>query len=545
MKKLNYLLVILSLFTFGFCRAEKYIANYQVIPLPQEIVPNQGHPFVLNSSTKIYYPEGNELLKRNAKFLAGYMEESMGKQFDTQAYDVRKHISGIVLSLNKDIKEEEGYLIEVATDNIQIQGQTGNGVFYGIQTLRKSIPSIALSGDIEFQPVTIKDYPRFVYRGMMLDVGRHFLPVEFIKEYIDLLALHNMNTFHWHLTDDQGWRLEIKKYPKLTEIGSKRSRTVIGHHSTTFDEKPHDGYYTQEEIKEVVDHAKERYVNIIPEVDLPGHMLAALAAYPEFGCTGGPYEVACTWGIFDDVLCIGNEQTMLFLEDVLAEVVDMFPSKYIHVGGDEAPRTRWSRCLKCQTRIKTEGLKSDKRYAAEDHLQSYCMARMAKFLHSKGRRIVGWDEILEGEIASDATVMSWRGTKGGIEAARLGHDVIMAPDSHVYFDFYQTPDSENEPRANGGCITVEHVYSLEPEVGLSENEKKHVLGVQANLWAEFIPTPQQAEYMILPRMAALCEVQWTLPIKKEYNLFKQRLSLLRDIYERDGRNYAKHMFETQ
>ena len=420
-----------------------------------------------------------------------------------------------------------------------LNGQTENGVFYGIQTLRKSIPSQTIASSILLPAGTIQDEPRFSYRGMHLDVGRHFFPIEFVKKYIDLLALHNMNTFHWHLTEDQGWRIEIKKYPKLTEIGAWRDRTVIGRNTDEYDNTRYGGFYTQEQAKEIVEYAQERYITVIPEVDLPGHMLAALAAYPEMGCTGGPYEVCPRWGVFEDVLCIGNEQTMQFLEDVMAEIIDIFPSEYIHIGGDEAPRTRWEKCPKCQARIKAEGLKEDKEHSKEDRLQSYCMTRIEKFLNSKGRRIIGWDEILEGDVAPNATVMSWRGSAGGIKAAQLGHDVIMTPNDYCYFDYYQSQDTENEPFAIGGFIPLEKVYSLEPTASLTEEQAKHILGAQANLWTEYIPTTEQVEYMVLPRMAALAEVQWTQPEKKDYTYFTTRLAGLISLYQRDKLNYRE------
>ena len=437
-------------------------------------------------------------------------------------------------------------LLRGRIDGITITGATPAGVFYGMQVLRKSIPAQAQGADILLPAGEIKDAPRFAYRGMMLDVGRHFFPVEFVKEYIDLLALHNMNTLHWHLTEDQGWRIEIKKYPKLTEIGSKRSCTVIGHNSGEYDNTPYEGFFTQEEAREIVRYAQERYITVIPEVDLPGHMLAALASYPELGCTGGPYEVATQWGIFDDVLCIGNEKTLQFLEDVMTEIIDIFPSKYIHIGGDEAPRTRWKTCPKCQALIRAKGLKADKEHTAEDRLQSYCMTRIEQFLNSKGRQIIGWDEILEGDVAPNATVMSWRGSAGGIKAAQMGHDVIMTPNDFCYFDYFQSDAPQNEPYdAIGGYVPVEKVYSLEPTDKLTDDQKKHIKGAQANLWTEYITSADQVEYMVLPRMAALAEVQWTQPEKKEYNGFLNRLTRLAEIYQRDGLNYAKHVFKTQ
>ncbi|WP_455584789.1 glycoside hydrolase family 20 protein [Bacteroides sp.] len=544
MRKLNQMFLATTVLALASCSTKEEQVNYQVIPLPQEVVVNQEAPFTLQETTRILYPEGNELLKRNAEFLSGYIKEATGKGLSVEVITSEgTPENAIILGLDKTIAQKEGYELKVTPKQITISGQTPNGVFYGIQTLRKSIPATTTAAKITLPAADIKDYPRFAYRGMHLDVGRHFFPVEFVKKYIDLLALHNINTFHWHLTEDQGWRIEIKKYPKLTEIGSQRSETVIGHNSGKYDGTPHGGFYTQEQIKEVVAYAQERYITIIPEVDLPGHMLAALASYPELGCTGGPYEVEKTWGVFPDVICIGNEKAMVFLEDVLSEVIELFPSEYIHIGGDEAPRDRWKKCPKCQARIKSEKLKSDKKHTAEDRLQSYCMSRIEKFLNSKGRRIIGWDEILEGDVAPNATVMSWRGMEGGLEAAQLGHDVIMTPNTYVYFDYYQTADTKDEPDAIGGCLPLERVYSLEPvPATLNEEEKKHIIGAQANLWTEYIPTTEQVEYMVLPRMAALAEVQWTLPEKKDYRDFTHRLPRLLAFYDRDGLNYGKHVF---
>lgn len=522
-------------------------ADYQVIPLPQEVVLTQEKPFLLNKNVSITYPEGNLLLKRNAEFLSGYIRQATGYTPPVKGLkdgETAKH--AINLGLDADIANKEGYVLTTTSEGIQINGQTENGVFYGCQTLRKSIPAEAQGADILLPAGSIKDEPRFTYRGMHLDVCRHFFPLEFIKEYIDLLALHNMNTFHWHLTDDQGWRIEIKKYPKLTEVGSKRNCTVVGKaRSGKYDNIPYGGFYTQEQAKEIVKYAQERYITVIPEVDLPGHMLAALAAYPDMGCTGGPYKVSPDWGIFEDVLCIGNEQSMQFLEDVMAEITEIFPSKFVHIGGDEAPRTRWAKCPKCQARIKAEGLKTDKQHTAEDRLQSYCMTRIEKFLNSKGRQIIGWDEILEGDVAPNATVMSWRGTSGGIKAAQMGHDVIMTPNLYCYFDYLQTADSKDEPLGIGGYVPVEKVYSLDPTAALTEEQAKHILGAQANLWTEYIATTEHAEYMILPRMAALAEVQWTQPEKKDYADFTQRLPRLIKFYQRDSMNYAKHIFDIQ
>ena len=544
MKKLNHALLAGALaLVCASCGTEQE-ANYQVIPLPQEVSLTQGNPFKLNGNVLIAYPENNALLQRNAEFLSEYIRQSTGYAPKTKAIAAGEQVkNAITLGLDPDIANKEGYVLTTTPEGISINGQTENGVFYGIQTLRKSIPAEAKGATILIPAGEIKDEPRFSYRGMHLDVGRHFFPIEFIKKYIDLLALHNMNTFHWHLTEDQGWRIEIKKYPKLTEIGSQRSRTVIGRNTQEYDNTPYGGFYTQEEAKEIVKYAQERYITVIPEVDLPGHMLAALAAYPEMGCTGGPYEVCPRWGVFEDVLCIGNDKTMQFLEDVMSEIIEIFPSEYVHIGGDEAPRDRWKECPKCQARIKAEGLKADKNHTAEDRLQSYCMTRIEKFLNSKGRRIIGWDEILEGDVAPNATVMSWRGASGGIEAAQMGHDVIMTPNTYCYFDYYQTADTKDEPLGIGGYVPIEKVYSLDPTFDLNEEQKKHIIGAQANLWTEYIATTEHVEYMVLPRMAALAEVQWTQPEKKNFKDFTTRLASLMKFYQRDGFNYAKHVFD--
>ena len=508
--------------------SERVEADYRnVIPLPHEIVMVDGNSFVVEKDTRILYPEDNVLLERNAQFLAGYIEETTGRRLKVEPGQGGNDENVIMLGLDASIDNPEGYELTVLPDRVTIKGQAANGVFYGLQTLRKSVPAIAYGSDIILPAAVIKDAPRFAYRGMMLDVGRHFFSVDFVKRYIDLLAMHNMNYFHWHLTEDQGWRIEIKKYPRLTEIGSIRKETGIGASRTEFDGKPYGGFYTQDEIREIVKYAQERYVTVIPEIDLPGHMLAALAAYPELGCTGGPHEVACHWGVFPDVLCLGNEKTYEFLEGVLSEVIELFPSKYIHIGGDEAPRTRWEMCPKCQGLAKKEGLRTDRKHSTEDRLQSYCMKRIERYLNERGRQIIGWDEILEGDVAPNATVMSWRGIRGGIKAAKLKHDVIMTPNDYMYFDYYQSDDKAQEPLAMGSGVTVEKVYGFEPvATELEKEEKKYILGVQANVWTEYIATPEHVEYMMVPRIAALAEVQWMMPEEKDYQEFLKRLSSL-------------------
>ncbi len=543
MKKLIAISVI-SVVIAACDTSERVEADYRnVIPLPHEIVMVDGNSFVVEKDTRILYPEDNVLLERNAQFLAGYIEETTGRRLKVESGQGGNDENVIMLGLDASIDNPEGYELTVSPDRVTIKGQAANGVFYGLQTLRKSVPAIAYGLDIILPAAVIKDAPRFAYRGMMLDVGRHFFSVDFVKRYIDLLAMHNMNYFHWHLTEDQGWRIEIKKYPRLTEIGSIRKETGIGASRTEFDGKPYGGFYTQDEIREIVKYAQERYVTVIPEIDLPGHMLAALAAYPELGCTGGPYEVACQWGVFPDVLCLGNEKTYEFLEGVLAEVIELFPSKYIHIGGDEAPRTRWEMCPKCQGLAKKEGLKTDREHSTEDRLQSYCMKRIERYLNEKGRQIIGWDEILDGDVAPNATVMSWRGIRGGIKAAKLKHDVIMTPNDYMYFDYYQSDDKTQEPLAMGSGVTVEKVYGFEPVAAELENEeKKHILGVQANVWTEYIATPEHVEYMMVPRIAALAEVQWMMPEEKDYQEFLKRLNSLVGFYKRESVNYAKHVF---
>lgn len=517
------------------------VANYEVVPMPLEINTTQQASFLLKSGVTVYYPAGNEKMQRNAEFLASYVKAQTGIELQVQAGEGGK--GGIVLQLGLANDNPEAYQLKVDASQVVISSPSEAGVFYGIQTLRKAV-DVAEGSNVELPAVEIKDQPRFGYRGMMLDVGRHFFSMDEIKTYIDMMALHNINRFHWHLSEDQGWRIEIKKYPKLTEIGSMRKETVIGHNSGKYDGKPYGGFYTQEQAKEIVAYAAERYITVIPEIDLPGHMQAALASYPELGCTGGPYEVWTQWGVSDNVLCAGNDQTIQFIKDVLAEIVEIFPSEYIHVGGDECPKDKWKTCPKCQARIKALGLKSDNKHTKEERLQSYVIHEAEEFLNSKGRKMIGWDETLEGGLAPNATVMSWRGEAGGIEAAKQHHDVVMTPNTYLYFDYYQSKDTETEPMAIGGYLPMERVYSYEPmPKSLSPEEQKYIVGVQANLWTEYIPDFKQVQYMVLPRMAALCESQWCAPEKKNYEAFLQRVSRLIDIYAKNGWNYATHIFD--
>ncbi|MDA8731599.1 family 20 glycosylhydrolase, partial [Flavobacteriaceae bacterium] len=415
------------------------------------------------------------------------------------------------------------------------------GAFYAVQSLIQLLPLPSDLNSFKILCLRIKDQPQFKYRGMHLDVGRHFFSVDFIKKYIDLMARLKMNTFHWHLTEDQGWRIEIKKYPKLQEIAAFRKETLIGHYNDQphqFDGKPYGGFYTQEQIKEVVAYAKTRQVTIIPEIEMPGHSQAAIAAYPELGCTGEQVEVATKWGVFDEVYC-PKESTFKFLEDVIDEVVALFPGKYIHIGGDEAPKTNWKNCEYCQKLIKKEGLKD------EHSLQSYFITRMEKYINSKGKQIIGWDEILEGGLAPNATVMSWRGTKGAVQAAKEGHDVILTPGSHCYFDHYQS-ENENEPLAIGGFLPLEKVYHFNPvPEGLTDKEATHVLGAQGNVWTEYMQTEKQVEYMAFPRTVALSEVLWSSPEYKNYQDFIHRLEQYQKRLDQLEVNYANHIYSVE
>ena len=442
----------------------------------------------------------------------------------------------------------EGYELNVDGEGIEVRASQFPGFLYALQSLGQLLPAAVYGTEPapdaawEVPCVKIADAPRFAYRGMHLDVARHFFSVDEVKRYIDVMAIHKLNTLHWHLTDDQGWRIEIKRYPELTAVGSIRKATVVRKEWGTYDGTPYGGFYTQDEIRDVVKYAADRGVTVIPEIDLPGHMLAALTAYPELGCTGGPYEVWGRWGVADDVLCPGREKTFEFLEGVLTEVMELFPSEYIHIGGDECPKVRWEKCPRCQAKIRQLGLKDDGEHTAEHYLQSYVTDRIGKFLAQHGRRIIGWDEILEGRAPSDVVVMSWRGSEGGIAAAKLGHDVIMTPNSHFYFDYYQSLDTDAEPFGIGGYIPMEQVYSYDPAFPeLTPEQQKHILGVQANLWTEYVLSDEHLEYMLLPRLAALSEVQWCLPETKDWNRFIGSFRMDK-IYSQLGYEFAKHIF---
>lgn len=527
---ISYLLSVISPFA-----AENDVpqADYRVIPLPQQIAPAKGEPFMLRATTPIAVPAGDEVMLRHAEFLRDAVEQSTGLRLNIST-DRRARLA-IRLQLNNKIQGSEAYKILVNAKGITVEAATAAGIFYAIQTLRKAMPQGCFTA-VTMPAATIADAPRFSYRGMHLDCARHFFSIDFVKRYIDLLALHNMNTFHWHISDDQGWRIEIKRYPRLTEVGSIRSHTVVGRNAHIFDQTPYGGFYTQEQARDIVSYAAERHITVIPEIDMPGHMLALLTAYPELGCTGGPYAVEPTWGVFDDILCAGNDRVFTVINDILDELINIFPSKYIHIGGDEAPKKRWEQCPRCQQRIRDEGITAKDGLSAEMKLQGYFTNRVEKHLLSRGRSIIGWDEILEGDINQSATIMSWRGTEGGLRAAHAGHDVIMAPTSHCYFDYSQEPEDYWERAFTiGGFVPLDKIYSLEPAPAtLPEATRRHIIGAQANLWSEYITCEQMAEYQVLPRMAALAEVQWTTLERKQFDDFLQRLQPLMLRYQALG-----------
>ena len=521
-------------------------ANYDLIPYPESLTPRAG-VFQAAGAAFACDPALDDASKAVVDEFAAQLAAVSGTEVKVSADGTESPC--FIFSVDTILPAEK-YILDIDRNRAVVRASSLRGFVYAVETIKQLLPNEIYgtqpAPDAEWSVpcVLIEDSPRFGYRGLEIDVARHFFDVAQMKRIINLMAMHKLNTLHWHLTDDQGWRIEIKKYPRLTEYGSIRKQTVIKKEWDNYDGTPYGGYFTQDEIRDVVAYAASKGITVIPEIDLPGHMLAALASYPELGCTGGPYEVWGRWGVADDVLCAGNEKIYGFIEDVLTEVMDMFPSKYIHIGGDECPKVRWEHCPKCQARIKELGLKGDGKHSAEQYLQSYVMARVEKFLNEHGRDIIGWDEILEGELAPGATVMSWRGSEGGIEAASMGHDAIMTPTSHFYFDYYQSEDVDNEPFGIGGYVPVEKVYGYEPYAdGMSEEACRHIIGVQANLWSEYIATPEHQEYMLLPRMAALCEVQWCRPEVKDWERFLESLSHMADRYAAAGYTFATTAFE--
>ncbi|MGB2750737.1 MAG: family 20 glycosylhydrolase [Pyrinomonadaceae bacterium] len=509
----------LLLASFSFAQTDEI----NIIPRPKSITPFQGE-FVVSNKTKLLLESNGD--KKFAILLNAYLKNNVGFTLSTtNNFRCQDCIAFTERIIDPPPFPEGGYRLSVRQSKLVVQSTNDAGKFNGLQSLIQLMTKEP-KGNLKVRSVSIYDYPRFPYRGMHLDVSRHFMPVEFVKKYIDLMSQYKFNTFHWHLTDDQGWRIEVKKYPRLTEIGSKRTESHLGPYTTTFkgDGVPVEGFYTQDQIREVVAYAKARYITVIPEIELPGHASAALAAYPQFGCKAGyDYKVKMTWGIFTEVFC-PTDETFKFLEDVLDETIKLFPdSPYIHIGGDEVLKTMWKESPFVQELKKKEGLKD------EHEVQSYFVRRIEKFINSKGKKIIGWDEILEGGLAPNATVMSWRGTKGGIEAAKAKHDVIMTPTDYSYFDYNQG-DPATEPLNIGGYVTLEKVYSFDPvPKELSPAEAKYIIGGQANIWTEYLETPAAVEYMAFPRMLAMSEVLWSQPSNKDYEDFLRRLpsSLIR------------------
>jgi hexosaminidase len=502
-------------------------ASVAIVPQPESLTVGRGR-FVINAGTVIYTDAASADIAR--RFAASLMPAT-GLSIPVRV-GTASAASGIVLERSARLTRlgDEGYELAVTPRRVSIRARERAGVFYGLQTVRQLLPpEVFRAAKVDsvawtIPAVRIVDRPRFAWRGAHLDVGRHFMPKEFVKKYIDLLALQKMNTFHWHLTEDQGWRIEIKKYPRLTEVGAWRTQTVVGHQQSgpdsvnwKYDGQRHGGFYTQDDVREIVAFARDRFVNVVPEIEMPGHALAAIAAYPQLGVTGQPADVGTRWGVYANILN-ADPSTVDFMEDVLTEVMALFPSRVIHVGGDEADKALWKTSDRIQARIRELGLKD------EHELQSWFIRQIDAFLTKHNRRLVGWDEILEGGLAPGATVMSWRGTKGGIDAARAGHDVIMAPTSHTYLDYYQSQNTTGEPLAIGGFLPIEMVYAFEPvPAELEEQYRSHILGGQGQVWTEYLPGPKQVEYMAYPRLTALAEVLWSQPARRNYRDFVGRL----------------------
>ena len=510
------------------------VSKVAIIPEPAELEVYDGSLELKGES----YCIAKAIDAKTRDMLEGFMEE-FAQACASKCQKVSKESKALIIFRENKALAPEAYVIETDAGKVVIEAASYNGFLYAIQSFKQ-----ILNNDCSVPCLKILDYPRFGYRGMHLDVARHFYGVDQVKKYLDIMAVHKMNTFHWHLTDDQGWRVEIKKYPKLVEIGSKRKETAIGKgwYDVVYDGIPHGGYYTQEEIREIVAYADAKGITVIPEIDVPAHMLAAVAAYPELSCTGEQHEVWGRWGVSPYIMCAGKEEAFKFLEDVFIEIMDLFPSKYIHIGGDECPKTQWADCPACQARMKELGIDGEEK--ALEYLQGYVTNRVEAFLAEYGRSIIGWDEILGGKISPSATIMSWRGSDGGIAAAKAGHDAIMTPNTHCYLDYYQSRKIQDEPFAIGGFVNVEKVYSFEPFTPeMTEEHRKHILGVQANLWTEYIKTSDHLEYMLLPRMSALSEVQWCQEGKRDYQHFLDKMTHMLEIYKEMDFNYAKHIFE--
>ena len=532
---MKQLIVCLSLFLSVFATAQS--PTLPIIPLPQKITPAAGQ-FVLSAATSIRFDLNNEQVALAANYFNQWLNSYAGYALPSSSKQAK---NVIVLELNQSVKHPEGYHLQISPGQVLIEAWQPVGLFYGIQSLMQLFP-VQASAQINLAGVDIQDQPAFGYRGVMLDVGRYYFSPADVKTFIDMLARYKINRFHWHLTEDQGWRIEIKKYPKLQSVAAWRNETIIGHLNQgaerKFDGQKHGGFYTQEEVKDIVEYARKRFITVIPEIEMPGHAQAAIAAYPELGCLDKPIGVATFWGVSPNVFC-PNEATFTFLEDVLSEVMALFPSPYIHIGGDECPKVQWKTNATAQQIIKREKLKD------EHELQSYFIRRMEKFLNQHGRQIIGWDEILEGGLAPNATVMSWRGTEGGIEAAKQGHNVIMTPTSYCYIDYYQSLHAD-EPLAIGGFLPLEKVYSYNPIPSeLNPEQAKHILGAQANLWTEYIKDLSKLQYMAYPRAQALAEVTWSGEAKKNFADFTSRLMVHMERWKKEGVNFGNHLFDVK
>lgn len=550
------------------CSAWAQRANYNIIPLPKEVKADTTQFFMLKSGMGIAYDESNAENVRIAQFLREWVKQAAGLELQLAPADKKAFVRlALVSPAGKGKKgkapvalteqQKESYTLTVGREGILISAYEPAGLFRAAQTLRKSLPVIK-GQEVEMPYVTISDQPRFTYRGVLLDCGRHFFSVEFIKQFLDAMALHGCNQFHWHLTEDQGWRFEVKALPDLAKKGSVREKTVIGpSRMRIYDNIPYGGYYTQEECRDIVKYAAERYINVVPEIDMPGHMQSALHVFPNLGCTGGPYSVAPYWGVMREVLCGGNPQTLEFLKTVFGELCDVFPSPYIHIGGDECPKERWQKCPKCQAKIRelgltTENIKvegdggrgSQDGRSAENKLQSYINHEIEQFLASRGRSLIGWDEILAGGLTEDAIVMSWRGTKGGVAAAKQKHRVIMSPNVYAYLDHPQLKDYGKQPRTTDSYIvSCSKIYSFDPLVSeeLTQEESDCILGYQGNLWTEQVAYPEHALYQLLPRLGAMSEVQWCNPEQKDFENWKKRLPQLKKLYDRIGLVYCNEV----
>jgi len=511
----------------------------RIIPLPAEVTDHEGL-FALSNSTKIEISSESDQMRQLASFLTVHTEKYYGFS-NTVVTSETGDKESVFLKLDENLKlGKEDYHLSVSSDGVQIEAATPNGLFYGIQTLIQLMPSTPKQvTEIILPGVEIKDSPRFSWRGLHLDVSRHFMPKEFILKYLDYMAMHKLNTFNWHLADDQGWRIEIKKYPLLTEVGSVRKMTMTGHinNPTGVDTIPSGGYYSQNDVREIVAYASQRFITIVPGIGMPGHALAALAAYPELGCTGVPYEVATRWGIFNDVYCPGKEGTYTFIKDVIAEITTLFPGRYIHIGGADCSETRWEKCPQCQLKMKTDSMGN------VHDLHDYFVRRISRTLDSLGRDMVGWDDIIKDTLITKAVVMSWHSQSGGIEAIQRKLQTVMSPAKFCNFDQYQT-NPKGEPLAVGGLLTLEQVYNFEPvPEDLSRQEARYIIGAQANVWTQYMKTPEYVEYMIFPRVAALSEVLWSTKESRNYPWFKKRMLEQVKRYDAEGIRYCKTEFK--